>query len=425
MGAMLKLAKAAFLLLVASLPLMKHGAAIGGLTATPTELLFLVVAALWAAALLAGQTRFRSHRLWPFLLALLLATCLSAFVRDELARVWPRLAARTYLLALPLLAFNLVEDERDVRRALLAWLAGTAITAGVGVATLAGFAAGLGGPVLEYGRHGFGTLPPGAYPRLESTFTHPAMLCNYLTASLAVLLACRRNLWVGRGLFAVLLGGVLLSAAFTITPGLGGIILLLASWAWLEWRQEQRRRAMVALAGGTLAALAFVVAATVTPFVYPAAPFIVAVPGTSVELAGSVRVMAWLAAGASFLRHAMVGSGMGDDIFLVHYVAPSGMHHVLNDAHNVFLNVAAHNGLIGLAALLLLIGFVARKSRPWRLGDGNSISLLLGLAWLDAFVYQGLTGSYEDARHLWVLLGLFIAALRVEAQARTRSSADR
>jgi hypothetical protein len=39
---------------------------------------------------------------------------------------------------------------------------------------------------------------------------------------------------------------------------------------------------------------------------------------------------------------------------------------------------------------------------------------MLGLTWLNAFVYQGLTGSYEDARHLWLLLGLLIAAERLE-----------
>ena len=41
------------------------------------------------------------------------------------------------------------------------------------------------------------------------------------------------------------------------------------------------------------------------------------------------------------------------------------------------------------------------------------VAIALAIAWLDAFVYQGLTGSYEDARHLWVLLGLFLASYRI------------
>jgi hypothetical protein len=34
----------------------------------------------------------------------------------------------------------------------------------------------------------------------------------------------------------------------------------------------------------------------------------------------------------------------------------------------------------------------------------------LGLIFLNIFAYQGLTGSFEDARHVWVVLGLLMAA---------------
>ena len=33
---------------------------------------------------------------------------------------------------------------------------------------------------------------------------------------------------------------------------------------------------------------------------------------------------------------------------------------------------------------------------------------------MSAFVAQGFVGSFEDARHLWVLLGLFVAAEHFE-----------
>jgi len=35
------------------------------------------------------------------------------------------------------------------------------------------------------------------------------------------------------------------------------------------------------------------------------------------------------------------------------------------------------------------------------------------LAFLVAFAYEGLGGSFEDARHLWVLFGLFLASGRL------------
>jgi len=51
--------------------------------------------------------------------------------------------------------------------------------------------------------------------------------------------------------------------------------------------------------------------------------------------------------------------------------------------------------------------------------NAPSLTILaaVGLALICSFVYQGLTGSYEDARHLWVLMGIFMAADRVENHA--------
>jgi hypothetical protein len=45
----------------------------------------------------------------------------------------------------------------------------------------------------------------------------------------------------------------------------------------------------------------------------------------------------------------------------------------------------------------------------------------LGLAFLVAFAYEGLGGAFEDARHLWVLFGLFLAAKRLEQDSHTTS----
>jgi len=79
----------------------------------------------------------------------------------------------------------------------------------------------------------------------------------------------------------------------------------------------------------------------------------------------------------------------------------------VSDAHNVFLNVAAQAGLVGLAGLLMLMAYAMRLSRA------NSVALVLGLTFLNGFAYQGLTGSFEDTRHLWVLFGILIAAARL------------
>ncbi len=160
----------------------------------------------------------------------------------------------------------------------------------------------------------------------------------------------------------------------------------------------------------------FVLAAMVTPIIHPTAPFLINFPGVAQDFAPAVRLMNWMDAAHRFVEHPLIGTGIGTHAAWVYYVDPSGILHRQTDAHNVFLNFAVQCGLIGLSAMILLIVQVARMTGRLRLDGHNVIRLGLGLAWLNAFVYHGLTGSYEDARHLWVLLGLLLAATRFEAE---------
>jgi O-antigen ligase len=152
----------------------------------------------------------------------------------------------------------------------------------------------------------------------------------------------------------------------------------------------------------------------VTPIVHPTAPFLIEIPGTGIVLAPAGRYLTWSAAAAEFARHPLIGHGIGIDAVDVRYFSPSLEMQSLSDAHNALLNVAAQCGAIGVAGLLFLIVFAARLSLPWRPAEARPASIGLGLIFLNGFVYQGLGGSFEDARHLWVLLGLLIAAARLE-----------
>ena len=263
---------------------------------------------------------------------------------------------------------------------------------------------------------------PGPYPRLESTFAYPAMLTNFLTVSLLILLIARRLGWIGSPVFYLLLVPILVTSVFSLTPGLGGIFLAIGLWLYASERIRAPRLAFAALAGGAMAALLFVLAATVTPIIHPTAPFLIHVPGLGQELAPSVRLMTWIDAIARFTEHPLLGAGIGSDAVAVRYADPSGNLHRLTDAHNVFLNVAVQCGLVGVAAIIWLIVRVANSTGKLRLNRDNVVRLGIGLAWLNAFVYQGLTGSYEDARHLWVLLGLLLVSIRLE-QAEAHSPA--
>lgn len=415
---MLWFAKTALVLLVVTLPLMKPDLPVAGLPAVPADLLFLLAAAALAVAVVRGRARLRGDTIMPILLIYFAALLASIVVNGGGGGAFLKLATQLYLLSLPLLVLNLIESPRDLRRLCRAWLAGTAVVTAIALFALLAFASGNPGGIASPFLHEFGTLPPGGYPRIEATFRYPAMLCNYLTVSLAILLASRRLGWVQRRPFHLLLWPLLATAAFTLTPGLGGVLLMLTIWAFLTAHSGAARTA-AALAGAG-AAIAFLVAAAVTPILHPTAPFLIAIPGLDQPLAPSVRMMTWIDAAKAFVASPLFGSGLDGAAVEVSYVAPSGKHHLLTDAHNMFLNLAAQAGLAGLAALLLLIVHVARRIGPLRLRPGRELSLLLGLAWLNAFVYQGLTGSYEDARHLWLLLGLFLASRRIEQLALSR-----
>ena len=409
---MLRLAKAAFLLLIFSLPFMKPAVAVGGLAATATDLLFLLAAALFVLAVVRGEARLRWHSAYAVLLAYFAAVLLSALFAEDRERALLKLATQAYLLGLPVLATSLVDGLDDLRSVFRVWLAATAVTASIGTIAVILFVAGADGGLLEFALHEFGTLPPGDYPRLESTFRFPAMLCNYLTVSLMILLVARHLDWIGAAAFQLLLAAICVTALFTLTPGLGGIFLALGLWSFLLLRGRSAPLSAVALAAGGAAALAFIVAAAVTPIVHSTAPFLIDVPGLERDLAPSVRMMAWIDAAQRAVQHPLLGIGIGGDAVAVRYIAPSGKLHHLTDAHNAFLNFAVQCGLVGLAAMALLVAAVAVRTWPLRLAPGHVLRLGLGLAWLNAFAYQGLTGSYEDARHLWLLLGLLIVATR-------------
>jgi hypothetical protein len=409
----LKAARQLLLLLLFSLAFMQPSAQLLGFAAVPTDLLFVACAAAWLVALALGQTRFIRHPAYWLLIAYFVAMALSAAASP--AAPWPeKLVTQVYLLSLPVLVANLVVTEQHLRSAILWWLAGTAGAAATAIASLLLFAVDRTNPLLDYTSFYFGTLPPGDYPRLRLTFLNGNMACNYLTVSLALLLAARQAQWIGRSQFALLLAGTGVAAASTISPGLGGVVLIVAIWLWLKERRRSPLLARVALAAGAGAAVLFLIAMAVTPFVHPTAPFLIRVPLLDLVLAPSGRMLTWIDSARTFLDRPLFGAGIGSDAAHVRYLDPSGNLQELTDAHNSFLNIAAQCGVVGLAALVAVTLYAVQRLRPLRLErSGEALRVGLAIGFVVAFAYEGLGGSFEDARHLWALFGLMLAADRI------------
>lgn len=334
----------------------------------------------------------------------------SILVSDHIYSSMYKIAQIGYLISIPIIAQYIVNSRRRMMSALCAWMVGTSVAVTAGLTGLVGFIFSPDGFLYRSVRFHFGTLPPGHYPRISSTFFNANMFCAYLTASLGICFALAIVEPRYRRLCMALAVATVVISLFTISPGLGGIALLVGLLIWVTPVVRSPLISRLALFAGCTAALLFVLAASVTPIVHPTAPFLIHVPWLNATLAPAGRFLTWSAAWQEFSEHPWLGHGIGVDAVYVKYMSPSGDLQELTDAHNMYLNVAAQAGIVGIAGLATIIAAVASIAKRFHRASAVGLAgIVLCIAFLDAFAYQGLAGSYEDARFLWVLLGLIFA----------------
>jgi putative inorganic carbon (hco3(-)) transporter len=417
-----------FLLLIVTLPIVSpFNLRFSGLVVPIADLFFVVAACAWLVDLI----RKRAKIVWSWFylpLGLYLAVLLLSTLASENPRLSAvKLAGKIYLTGLAVLSFNLVRSAGFMRRVVTAWQVGTIVTVIGSMAGIILFYLGLRNRSLNLVLHGYGSLPRGNYPRIEGFFEFPAMLCNYLSVSLMLALLMWWAKWLSTRWVCLICAGILITAFFTFTPGLGGLPLSLGIWLWLYFKEHGRvtpariNLGRVALIAGFILALAVFAAAAVTLFSYSRNG--TESPLAAREIKPSHRAMAWQTAFETFKQHPILGRGVGMDVSSATYTNPSGRRETLTDAHNTYLSVAGESGLLGFLGLAAIIVFVFYSAReptesgrrrgflPLQLrGPLNSvIKTYLILALIDAFFYQSLVGSFEDTRHLWVVVGMLAA----------------
>jgi O-antigen ligase len=408
----LRLAQLSFLLLVFMLGWMKQPLMIGGLAAFPVDFIFLVTGALWMFALLTGATRFRFDPAFWLLGVYFAAMALSLSQSADFERSAFKLLTQAYLLSLPVLAFNLVRTTEELKRTFAAWVAAAGIIGLIGTVAVISFPVVGRDSFLGWTIHNFGTLPPGPYARLELTFLFPAMLANFLGVGLMLALIAARRGWIGGKTTIALAVVIGISTVFTLTPGLGGVLFMLGAWAWYCNREQRPGFAAASLVAGLAMPILAMLAASVSPVMPRTSPFLIEIPGLPI-LAPSVRLLAWTQAIQNTLASPILGHGIGIDAVDVDYEASGCGLHCVVDAHNAYLNVAAQCGLVGLAALVAIVVFVVVVLvRAVRTRSG--VTAGLAIAWLGSFALQGLVGSFEHQRHLWILFGLILSARQLE-----------
>ena len=251
-----------------------------------------------------------------------------------------------------------------------------------------------------------GSQPISEQTRAAGALTDPnqfaglLVLCIPLVVALGV--AFSRRWMVGPTAVVALVMAIALLASLSRSGWLG----LLSSVIVLALLLPERRWRLASIVAAVV--LLFVVAGFTTPISARLAPHAI---GPWEMLAS--RWAVWTAALSLLIHHPLFGVGVSN---FHSSVSPLPVFH----AHNLFLNIAAERGLIGLAAFLLVLvrlGQVLRSAR--RIArSAHERALVAGLvAVVVAFLVHSLFEvSYYDAGVLllfWLLLGLSASLPRV------------
>jgi O-antigen ligase len=394
-----------YLALVVILPVMQPlNVQIGRHIGVPADVLSVVAIAGLALAVLTRHRRLRWCSWYWYLGFYVIALVASTVWSQDVRRSALKLAGVLNLVGLAVLTTSYVTSTRALRRAIAAWLVGLTVTVAAALLGVVLFVAGVTGSRNIF-LYSYGSLPPGPYPRVMALFMNANMLCTYVVAGTMVLLAARAAGWVSRRVFVMLLAGSLVTALFSLSPGLGGLALALAIWYAASLRERAPGFSRLLLAMGWTGAVVMLVAVMISPL---------GLAGQTTagwRIAPSSRVLTWIGAWRTFAAHPWLGRGLGLDAADVQYLNAAGMES-LTDAHNTWLSILAQQGIIGAVAFALLVLHLIRRLRPFVV-KGSELAIVrtgLQLAIVGGFLYQSLSGSFENTRHIWVLMGLAASA---------------
>ncbi len=374
----------ALVLLPLSLPLGRLTfAEVGPVPLSPVTALVGLIGLAWAWRFLTGREKLGASTLQPPLVLFLLVGVVGLFGAQDTV-----VAAKVFFIfamgaTVYLVASQTIRSPREVRAFL--WAVAVAAAA-VG---LYGAMTGLGGAGVEsYG----GTE---SYVRADGLFGHPNQLGGFLTLTIppvAALAVSERAPWLrvaAYGLAAAALLGLVLTYSRGAWVGTGaGLLALLPSLRKGAWILPGAILAgTFATSGAVLERLGSITTAGSDP----------AVTSRFDIMRASLGLVA---------ENPLLGVGFGNfqeaygDLMVRNLPLLSYSLEVPPQAHNLFVNLAAEVGLVGLVAFvaLLVVGF-HKALKVHRAGDLRTRTLALGMAaglgatlvhnLVDVTVYQG------------------------------------
>ncbi len=384
---------ALLLVVIFSLALMRPALDTGVIGLTGTDLVFPLLFGFWLVLLIVRREGIMWSPQYLGFAAFLVLLVPSIVASSDQYLSLTRLAGEVYLVLLAVITSQVVNDVRRFRLVLIVWLAGSLLPISLALAGIVLYYLAPGNALLELITYHYGAAPAGYFPRINSTFVSPSMFCNYLTVTLAIAVIAGRLGWISRRRTVLMIVAITLAAIFTVSMALGGFFL--ASGLLFLWMGGRTKWWAVPCIG---LALAFLVIAPIDI--------------TGNNWGASSRMLVWSDAFKIFAESPIAGRGLGLPVADVTYRNSDGSMSLLADAHNTYLSVLAQSGLVGFLGFIVMISMLLKSASLRLKGEGEYgvMSNAFTLAFIAAFLFNGFTGSFEDARHLWVLMGLMIAA---------------
>jgi len=389
-----------------------------------TEVLFFPLGLSIGAAVFTGNLKIKWSPIYFPVMAYLVAGAASATFSGSPGRSLLHVTGEIYLALLCAFTATIGIDQARIKQLIFFWFVGCTFSIILGLLTIGLYYTSPEHSLLQRLTSHTGAVPITSVPRITAGFASASMYFNYLSVGAILLVVAKSNRWINGPLFQLLIAGVVVVAVCTFSIGLGSVFVIMAVLAlWL--RNGAGTGAMKAFRLlCSSAAVAWLLLAFIALSPYPEAPFSINIPSVGITVLPSVRYLVWTESVQTFINNFWLGVGPANPVARVIFTNTDGTRSLLTDAHNTFLNVAAERGVFGLFALIITCWLVI--GRGWRIlqirgRTGEAVNLAFGLvlAFAVAFVYQGLLGSFEDAKHLWVLLGMIIASEQITGTTET------
>jgi putative inorganic carbon (HCO3(-)) transporter len=247
--------------------------------------------------------------------------------------------------------------------------------------------------------------------RAIGTLSDANLFAGYLVLvaalSVAAALAVRRRWSIAAAGLVTLVFGMALVATLSRSGWIGFLVALLTMAVLLP----ERRREIALVGAGVVGIL------VVIGLAGPIAGRLGGTEGGSPFETFFARVPIWAAAWAMFIQHPIFGIGVNNFGFLIQdYNADLDV----NQAHNLFLNIAAERGILGIVTFLFVAVMSFRALRAaWRKAPeftGRVLIAGISAAILGFLAHSLFDVSYYDYRILlmfWIVIGLAACSPRL------------